>query len=212
MANDISRTMKDHYQAAFGRHGASSSGVDWGADASKADLRYHVMLAVLEQNRKAVPSLLDVGCGYGGLYQYAQANGVELKYTGIDVASNMIGWAKENLADAEFVEGDILDESQLKDRTFEYVICNGILTQKLEASLLDMDNYAKTLMRRMYDLCDRAIAFNIMSSSVNYFAPNLYYKHPSEVLGYCLSELSRNVRLDHSYGLYEFTVYAYKGE
>ena len=47
---------------------------------------------------------------------------------------------------AEFIHGDILDHSF--NRKFDYVVCNGILTQKLEATGLEMDQFATRLIRR----------------------------------------------------------------
>lgn len=208
--NTISKMMKDHYESAFSRHGPTIAGADWGKDAEAAILRYKNMLAVLGDDRvKKGHSLLDVGCGYGGLQNYAVRVGVDLKYTGVDIASNMIGWARENIRPADFIEGDFLN-MDLSGKCFDYVVCNGILTQKLEASMLDMDRYAKALIGKMYSLCKKGIAFNMMSTSVNYMSPNLYYKHPAEILVYCLSEVGKKIKIDHSYGLYEFTVYIYK--
>jgi SAM-dependent methyltransferase len=207
----ISQKMNSHYSQKFMEFGATSKGVDWGREED-LDLRYYKMLAVIDRdmfNSEKTIKLLDVGCGYGGLFKYAQQQGLSLQYTGIDVASNMISWAKENWHTAEFVEGDFMHYS-FGQKKFDYVVCNGILTQKLEVSLLDMDVFAKRLIRKMFDVCDHGVAFNIMSTYVNFFAPNLYYKHPSDLLAYCLSEISRKIKLDHSYGLYEYTTYLYK--
>jgi len=206
----ISKLLKNHYENTFKRHGPSSAGVDWGDDESKANLRYKKMLALLPDDYVTREyTLLDVGCGYGGLLQYAQKEQIKLRYTGIDLASNMISWAKKHMHNGEFIEGDFI-EHNFDERKFDLIVCNGILTQKLEASFSDMDKLAKNLIKKMFFVCTKGIAFNIMSTYVNFFSPNLYYKHPSEMLVYCLSEISQKVRLDHSYGLYEYTLYLYK--
>jgi SAM-dependent methyltransferase len=152
-------------------------------------------------------SVLDVGCGYGGLLQYAQQRKFSLDYLGIDVAENMVRWATENLQGGAFVCGDVLEHPL---GTYDYVVCSGILTQKLTASMADMDAFAARLIRRMFDLCRHGIAFNVMTTKVNYFADNLYYRNPAEMLAWCMTEISRHVRLDHSYPLYEYTVYLYR--
>jgi SAM-dependent methyltransferase len=207
---NISKALKNHYENTFRTHGASSAGVDWGDEESKANLRYKKMLALLPDDYLTREyTLLDVGCGYGGLLQYAHREGIKVQYTGIDLASNMISWAKKNMHNGEFIEGDFI-EYNFDGRKFDLIVCNGILTQKLEASFSDMDKLAKNLIKKMFFLCDKGIAFNIMSTYVNFFSPNLYYKHPSEMLVYCLAEISQKVRLDHSYGLYEYTLYLYK--
>lgn len=209
-ADHISRSMKDHYETTFLHHGPNSAGVDWGNDTDRMFLRYENMLALFgKHDISKKPSFLDVGCGYGGLQSYAQQKGVALQYTGIDIASNMIRWAKKNIKKSKFIEADFLN-FDFSGKIYDYVICNGILTQKLDSSLPDMDKYAKALINKMFGLCKKGMAFNMMTTAVNYFSPNLYYKHPAEVLIYCLSEISTKVKLDHSYGLYEFTVYIYK--
>ena len=207
----ISMRMKEHYSETFAQFGPTYRGVDWGGEESTL-LRYEKMLAVIGReliNPDYPISLLDVGCGYGGLLRYAREEDLEVQYTGIDVVSNMISWAKEHMPDGELVEGDFL-EYNFNERKFDFVVCNGILTQKLSTSFFDMDKFARKLIKKMFSLCNRGIAFNVMTTYVNYFAPNLYYKHPSEMLAYCLSEISQKVKIDHSYGLYEYTVYVYR--
>src|SRR5205807_6094256 len=125
-------------------------------------------------------SLLDVGCGYGGLLQFAISKHLDLDYTGIDVADNMIEWAVANLPSGSFLHGDILDYKF--DRQFDYVVCNGILTQKLEASGWEMDQFANQLIRRLFSLCTIGIAFNVMTTKVNFYSNNLYYRNPAELL------------------------------
>jgi 2-polyprenyl-3-methyl-5-hydroxy-6-metoxy-1,4-benzoquinol methylase len=207
----IPMEMKRHYSQKFGEFGPTPRGVDWGKEED-VQLRYEKMLAVIEQG-SIIPgtpiSLLDVGCGYGGLLRYAQQKGLKLQYTGIDVASNMISWAKNHMPDGEFQEDDFM-EHDFHERKFDFVVCNGILTQKLEISFFDMDKFAKKLLKKMFSLCNQGVAFNVMTTYVNYFSSNLYYKHPSEMLAYCLSEISQKIRIDHSYGLYEYTLYLYK--
>lgn len=202
----ISRAMKRHHSQRFDEFGPTARGVDWSKEED-VQLRYDKMLAVIEILDTPI-TLLDVGCGYGGLLQYAEQKGLRLQYTGIDLVSNMISWAREHLPDGEFIEADFL-EYDFDGPKFDYVVCNGILTQKLKTSFFDMDKFVKETIKKMFALCNRGVAFNVMTTYVNYFSSGLYYKHPSEMLAYCISEISPEVKLDHSYGLYEYTLYLY---
>jgi SAM-dependent methyltransferase len=204
----ISKALGEHYAEKFSAHGATSEGVDWGPDETRAQLRYEKMLAVADFSNAQRSSWLDVGCGYGGLLQYAAGKGLELDYTGIDVAANMIEWARANMPNSNFIHGDILD--QRFDREFDYVVCNGILTQKLAASGQEMDQFAAQLIRRLFSLCKVGVAFNVMTTKVNYFVNNLYYRNPAELMSWCLDEITPHLRLDHSYPLYEYTLYLYR--
>lgn len=87
------------------------------------------------------------------------------------------------------------------------VVCNGILTQKLGATIRDMDEFLKLLVRRMFDSCRIGCAFNVMSSHVNFMSPNLYYRSPAELLAWCMNEISARVILNSAYPLFEFTIY-----
>jgi len=203
----ISKLMREHYSATFQAHGPTSEGVDWGPHASRMLMRFEKMLAVIEKDAPKKASLLDVGCGYGGLLQYVRDAKHDLDYCGIDVAENMIRWAAENLEDGRFICGDVLEH---RLDPYDYVVCSGILTQKLSASVADMDLFAGRLIRRMFALCRRGIAFNVMTTKVNFFADNLYYRNPAEMLAWCMTEVSRHVRLDHAYPLHEYTVYLYR--
>jgi hypothetical protein len=120
----------------------------------------------------------------------------------------MIEWAAANSLAGKFVHGDVLEHEF--EGQFDYVVCNGILTQKLDVSGLQMDLFAARLIRRMFALCGIGAAFNVMTTKVNYYSNNLYYRNPAELLAWCMSEVSPHVRLDHSYPLYEYTVYLYR--
>ena len=206
----VTEELRKHYYYAFKKYGPCSKGVDWGKDKDVI-LRYKNMLAVILTDETKINepySLLDVGCGYGGLYNYCIDNNIEILYTGIDVCLNMIEYAKSRYYDVSFFCEDIFNFNP--DKKFDFIVCNGILTQKLETSFFEMDKFAKNLIKKMFSLCKKGIAFNIMSTYVNYFSSNLYYKHPAEMLIYCLSEISQKVKIDHSYGIYEYTLYIYK--
>jgi SAM-dependent methyltransferase len=204
----VSKALQRHYSKTFSLHGPSSEGVDWGADETKASLRYDKMLNVAALSPKNKPSLLDVGCGYGGLCRHAVNKKIELQYTGIDVAANMIEWAAANLSAGCFIHGDVL-ETQF-ERTFDYVVCNGILTQKLEIPAAQMDEFAAQIIRRIFSLCEIGVAFNVMTTKVNYFSNNLYYRDPAELSVWCASEITPYFRLDHAYPLFEYTLYLYR--
>ena len=209
MANsDITRSFIQHYSTKIREHGPNALGVDWGFQ-DKADLRHDQMLQLVRpDNSGGHPSLLDVGCGYGALLDRAKTCGIGLNYSGIDVVPEMTAHGKQLHPEAVFVTGDFLETAIA--RKYDYLVCNGILTLKLATSIMEMDAYAKALIRKMFDHCNKGICFNVMSNAVNFQDQKLFYKSPVEMLAFCLSELSKKVRIDHSYPLYEFTTYVYR--
>ena len=208
MNNNISNNLKLHYEECFKKFGATSEGIDWGNDINKLFIRYDKMLELFVNDKSVEKSLLDVGCGYAGFYEYIKNNQININYSGIDIVQEMIQHAKnKNPTIKELIYDDFLDFNF--NKTYDYIICNGILTQKLETSNMDMDIYANKLIKKMYQLSNKGIAFNIMTTKVNFFSNNLYYRNPSELMAYCMSEITNKIKIDHTY-LYEYTVYLYK--
>lgn len=203
--NPISQSLATHYRNTLAEHGATARGVDWRDDKTAA-IR-HAQMAKLFLPEADTFTLLDVGCGYGAFADMLHPHYPNARYHGVDIVEAMIAAARVNHPEHSFTVGDFA-ESDLGQ--FDYVICNGIFTQKLEASALAMETYVKHMVKKMFASARIGCCFNLMSSRANFFAPNLFYRHPAEILTYCLSEVTSNVKLDHSYGLYEFTVYLYR--
>lgn len=205
----ISQVLCEHYSKTFIDHGRTSKGVDWGEDKENHLLRLQKMLDVIDVNKLSKNnSILDVGCGYGSLFELIRQKGLPIKYTGVDISLPMINSAKSFYPDAEWDCRDILNDSC--SRQYDYVVCNGILTQKLNVSHKQMDRYAQEIIKKMFNMCRIGIAFNVMTTHVNFQVDNLYYRNPVELLAWCMSELTSNIRVDHSYHLYEYTMYLYK--
>jgi SAM-dependent methyltransferase len=201
--NDVTAKLQAHYARTFAAHGTSPKGVDW-RDEETANIRLRQMLKVVEKPRAC--SLLDVGCGYGALLAMIQAENLPYRYSGVDVVPAMIEAAKARFKDADFHCADIFS----LDTQYDYVVCNGVLTQKLDASEPEMDAFAWRLIRHMFALSRVGIAFNIMTTHVNYTVPNLYYRDPQKMLADCISSITPHARLSENYGLYEYTLYLYR--
>lgn len=206
----ISASLAAHYAERLDAHGAVPEGVDWGPHAADHALRLDRMLDVLRLDAPLGrrPSLLDVGCGFGSLLDRIHERELAVDYHGVDVAPSMVEAARARHADGSFAVAD--GAALALDRRYDFVVCNGVLTQKLHHSIADMSAYAHRLLRQMYAHAEIGMAFNVMSTHVNFMAPNLYYRSPIEVLAWCMAELSPRVRLDHAYPLYEYTVIVYR--
>lgn len=207
-ADKISSVLGDHYRQKFLEYGATSRGVDWGGNDWAAVLRQNNMLGLIEDPVKKKSSILDVGCGYGALADIIKEKQLNLTYTGIDIVGEMIAEAKNRHPSNTFICGDFM-KTELAQ--YDYVICNGILTQKLTTSTLSMNHFANKLIKKMFSVCKQGVAFNIMTTFVNFQKDNLYYRNPAELMAWCMSELTPHVKIDCAYELwYEYTVYLYK--
>lgn len=215
----ITSSFKEHYAKVFAQHGATSRGVDWGME-EELRFRYHKFQSLFTLDitpPKSAPTVLDVGCGWGGFYKFLLHEKCSVTYTGIDVVPAMIDEATSLFPGADFRCSDIFSMSLAEQ--FDYVVCNGVLTQKLTASIPAMEDYANRLITRMFRLCRHGICFNHMSTRVNYMVDNLYYRSALEALDFCMQTLAPRVLLDHSFSsvncpdrgrLFDYLLYVYK--
>lgn len=215
----ITSLLQTYHTKVFAEHGATAKGVDWN-DESEVLVRYDKMLNVVALDCTRTPgrpTFLDVGCGWGGMAKRAEETAAEVSIVGIDVVQEMIAHASSAYPLHTFRVQDVFAITE--QAGFDYVVCNAILTQKHDVSIPEMERFAKRLVLHMYSLARRGIAFNMMSTRVNYTAPNLYYQNPVELLGWLLADVSPRVILDHGYSslasgkgrFYDFTVYVFKG-
>jgi SAM-dependent methyltransferase len=206
---NISETLRTHYAETFSKHGPTLGGVDWSDSAEKEKLRMSKVLGVIREYDSAKGfSILDVGCGYGSALQPLKEKSENFTYVGIDLVAAMIVEAKKSYPNQRFICGDLLEETFAE--TFDYVICNGILTQKLSSQHSMMLEYMQQLVSKMFSICRIGISFNIMSLYSNYQVENLFYMNPQDVIEHVGRNLSSHFTIDQSYGLYEFTTYVYK--
>jgi hypothetical protein len=132
------------------------------------------------------------------------------------VVNEMVAYARSAFPEATFIDGDVFDIN----KRFDYVVANGVLTQKLSATIPEMEALANSMIDKMFQLCRHGIAVNLMSTQVNYMVNNLYYRNPVEFLAYCFSRLSPRVILDHGYSslgrssgkFFDYIVYVYRSE
>ena len=95
----------------------------------------------------------------------------------------------------------------------DYSFASGVFSVKAEVEKPIWEQHILDTINMMYDKSTKSFYFNILSS-LSYEKlqrEHLYYGDSSFFLSYCIKNFSREVRLDHSYDLYEFTISALKG-
>ncbi|WP_341906582.1 class I SAM-dependent methyltransferase [Fluviicola taffensis] len=78
---------------------------------------FHALLSLLDKNSR----VLDVACGPGNISKFLLNERPELTILGIDLAPNMIEWAKKNNPTARFMVHDAQQINQLSE-TFDAII------------------------------------------------------------------------------------------
>lgn len=197
----------EHYEDCLRKFGDNHLGVDWPKEED-AQLRYKIMLEIIYDQKKC--SLLDFGCGAAHLYEFILGNSYKnINYTGLDLSKEMIKVCRQKFPEISFILADIL-ETPDQIGEFDYIILNGVFTEKQELSFDEMFEYFKRLIKALYLKTTTGIAFNVISKHVDWEREDLFHL-PFDILGSFLkSEISPNYIIRNDYGLFEYTVYLFK--
>jgi SAM-dependent methyltransferase len=197
-----------HYENCLQAYGDSHRGVDW-PNAHDARTRYRVMLDVIRPGARHA-TLLDLGCGAGHLYEYLRTTGrSNVEYTGLDISPRFAELCRAKFPGRTFLCADPLDASADLP-TFDYVVMNGVLTEKCGLSFAEMWDYAQVLLTRAFELAASGLAFNVMSKHVDWERGDLFHLPLDLLAAFIVERLSRHYAIRADYGLHEHTIYVYR--
>jgi SAM-dependent methyltransferase len=187
----------------YGLHDARS--VVWISDASMTT-RFRVLAEVTDLKNKTV---LDVGSGLGDLYAFLKPFNV--KYTGIELSEEMAEASKKKYQEIQVIHDNFFSHD-FSD-TFQIVLCSGAFNIRYPYH----DEYVKRAIRKMWNVCSEAVAFNLPSALYEdaKFSPpfeegmEIAYMNPEEILKFCKT-LCPQATLRHDYLPHDFTIYMYR--
>lgn len=204
------RQIVAHYESCFRRHGDSHLGVDW-PDPRDAETRYMVMLDVVRPESPDGVSLLDFGCGTSHLYEYILKHGLERRivYSGLDLSPLFVEASRRKFPGVRYYCADLLSDGEAIP-PFDYVVMNGVFTEKRTLTQAEMIEYFRRLLTRVFAKTQVGLAFNVMSKQVDWERDDLFHL-PFDILAAILTkEVSRHFVIRHDYRLYEYTAYVFR--
>jgi SAM-dependent methyltransferase len=200
----------ENYEHALEKHGQNHLAVL----APRADDMRRRFTAACElwRNEKnpSGSSLLDLGCGYGGLLDFLLLQNREqlIDYHGVDVSHKMIAAAKARHPTAKFDQRDII-ANPLLEQSVDYVIICGVLTVKFDIAHEDMRAFALQLLTAAFRVCRIGIAYNVQNWHVNR-RDDLFHWPMDEAASFISSELSANYVFRADFGQYDYMTYVYR--
>lgn len=194
------------YETCLKEHGPTAKGVDW-PDREHMEARFRVMLGIIEAGLKR-PVLLDLGCGPGLMVDYLEKTGrlANIEYHGLDISEKMIAAARARRPDCDFVRRDPLAEP-LPDKSVDYVIMNGVLTEKRDLDQDSMTEYAQALITAAFRVAKQGIAFNVMGRNVDKKRKYLFHWPMTEMADFLEKQISSDYAVRDEYDDFEITVY-----
>lgn len=199
--------LSSHYGRLLAEHGDSPQAVQY-RDTLSHERRFEVLAQAGDLRTARV---LDFGCGTGRLLEYLRRqHAFAGQYTGYDLNADMVETGRKKFPDARFEARDVL-ASGVPDE-FDFVFINGVFNNLIG----DNWGFLTSALRVLFARTRTALAFNALSTYVDYFDAGLYYAEPEAVFRFCKTELSPCVTLRHDYQVkpgtrpFEFTVYVHR--
>jgi len=196
MKKEQRKRIVDRHRDSLTRYGYHPNALYWSSREIQ-EIRFSILAEIGIESGESV---LDVGCGFGDFKGWFEKQHGTLNYSGIDLSPDLLGEARVRHSDAEFFEGDLFDMT-FTNQSFDWAILSGALNEPLR----DEGSYAHRTVARMFELCRRGVAFNLLDAR-HLRAPDLQSHQPEEVLSYCRS-LSPDCTLRDDYLKNDFTIY-----
>ncbi len=197
----MSDKLKQHYKALLDKYGDAPEAVQYSCRASQ-EARYEILTQIADLNGCKI---LDFGCGTGHLASYLKTKGICCEYTGIDIVEDFFPYARDKHPEHRF---GFLDD--FKEEYFDYAFVSGVFNNKMDDNLKFFQDSVKLLFSRV----EKGLAFNLMSSYVDYEDDELWYVDPEEIFAF-MKSVTPYVTLRNDYVVkedcvvpFEFAVYA----
>ena len=186
------------YDKRYAQYGFDPRSLGWNKGRQK--LRFEILTNIGNLDGCSV---LDIGCGFGDLYQYlVDDKKYEIDYYGVDLNNTFIQMAKKNHPKAKFDQTNFMRLSKLNK--FDYVIASGIFEFKFP----DQENILLKYLKQMHELSNEGVSVNFLSSYVDYESEGAYHANPEHIFTIG-KKLTKRAVLRHDYLPYEFTIYLY---
>ena len=188
----------DHYNQSADLIEDDARAMGW-SSAFNQQLRFEVINYLVDLDSK---SILDVGCGDGGLFHYCLDKGIQVDYKGIDIANKMVERAQNRYPGIPVRQADFFDYQGSHD----VVVSSGALSICKSEDKMD---FLSRALDHFLNLANEHVVFNLLSDQAVIKDHLFNYYLPSQVFDLCLTKTAY-VTLHHSYLPNDFTIHLVK--
>lgn len=189
--------LAEHYDALAKEHGYSHNAVQQSSHDSQMR-RFKVLLEGFNNFEKL--KILDFGCGAGHLYALLKDLGFSGEYVGYDISQELVALARKNHPDVRFEIRNIFQ--QRPTETFDIILVSGVFNNAMGQN----PAFLQDTLQILFPLCQIGMAFNCLSTYVDFKADGLFYFDPCSVFDFCKQKLTPSVVLRHDYEIKEGVV------
>lgn len=196
------------YTDKYKKFGYSQKSLGW--DKGKQDIRFEILASQWDFSDASV---LDIGCGFGDFYRFANEKfGPLRKYTGLEIVPSLIDKGRElygSNRDFEIISSSVTEWEPVGE--YDFAVISGLFNFKLEGGSNDNYEFIEFVLTRSLAAVSKGVAANYLSDKVDYEYQNTFHSNPGRILEISY-KLSRNLVLRNDYFPFEFSVFLTKND
>ena len=199
-----------HYEDCFAKYGDTCKGVDW-PNYNDMILRYEIMLNINEYYKLNKFHILDFGAGTGNLYDHIKKiKNNNIKYSALDISPIFCKTIEKKYDNINIYNIDIIKDNIDNLPVFDYILFNGVFTEKRNLSDDEMWDFLTNILIKIYPKVKYGISFNVMTPIVDWKDNKLFYLSFDKITQFIKKHFTKKFVINQSYGLWEYTVYILK--
>jgi len=200
----VTNRLAQHYRALLEAYGDSAEAAQYSSRESQFR-RFAALARIADLRGKRI---LDFGCGTASFAEYLQSIGqAPALYHGVDIVPDFFEYARAKTPDGRFCHPE-----DIGDARFDYAFVSGVFNNRRRGNR----KFWQETVTSLFDRCDGGVAFNMMSTHVDYRDPSLFYENPARAFTFVKEQVTPYVSLMHDYRPkeesipFEFTIFAYR--
>jgi AAA ATPase-like protein len=175
-------------------------------------IRREEICRILTLDGLSEPEVHDLITGFGlarPSRQLTTTGRSEITYSGLDLAPEGLALSRRKYDRVPYYGLDVLAPGvELPD--FDYVVMNGVFTERRELPVDEMLAYMLAVLETMFARTRVGLAVNVMSAHLGWELPHLFHLSFDRLAAALTARLTRNLVVRADYGLPDYTVYLYR--
>ena len=208
--------IQTRHKVSVERYGYQPQALYW-SNRDIQEIRFQKLIEILPTSKALKHqawSVLDVGCGFADLVNFLERQAYFPDYIGLDLSPEMVLGAGAMHPNITLFEGE-LAECAFEQNQFDYVMLSGALNEvvetEVEGTVEFMGSYAKSVIKEMYRICKKGVAFNLLDSRNEWVKSRFDLQSflPNEIAQFCEGFADEVIVVD-GYLENDFTLYLKK--
>ena len=174
--------------------------------AEHKKLRYSELIKIVDSESNF--TIHDVGMGVGNFFDYLKTNKNTFTYSGSEILKEYVEECRRKFPNQLFYHRDLSENPG--NEKYDYLVLSGVFHQRGIITIPNWEIYLKNILKNSFSMSKKGIAVNFISPFVDFYQENIYYADFFKLINFIRDDLSRFFTINHSYALFEFTVFIYR--